>query len=92
MSTILPSIPAGGLQAAEMHALVRGKVEFEIVRANNQWAVALERWSGNDRKTPWRAHLFDLATGKWRGVVVHAAATSKQAYNDALVVLAQKKQ
>lgn len=87
---ILPSIPAGGLQAAEVHALVRGKPEFEIVQANNQWAIALEHWSGNNPKTPWRAHLFDAGSGKWRGVIIHSAPTAKQAYNDALKAMAAK--
>ncbi len=78
------------MNAAEVHALMRGKDEFEIVRANNQWVIALERWSGNNAKTPWRAHSFDAANGKWRGVVVHASETAKQAYNDALKVLSKK--
>ncbi len=87
---ILPSIPAGGLQAAEVHALLRGKDEFQLIQANNQWVIALEHWSGNNAKTPWRAHSFDALNGKWRGVVVHASPTAKQAYNDALKVLIKK--
>jgi hypothetical protein len=87
---ILPSIPGGGLQAAETHAVVRGKSEFQIVQVNSNWTVALERWEGNLRQTPWRAHLFD-STGKWRGVTVQARATSEQAYKDSLGVIAAKK-
>lgn len=86
---VLPSIPAGGLQAAKAHASIRGQDVFRIVPVNNSWTVALEKWSGNHPKTPWRAHLFDQ-NGKWRGVTGNPRATPEQAYNDSLAAISQK--
>lgn len=89
---ILPSIPTGGLQAAETHAIVRGLKEFQIIVVNDTWTVALEKWSGNSPKTPWRAHMFETSTGRWRGVTTQPRQQAELAYHDSLAAIALKKE
>jgi len=86
---ILPSIPSGGLAAAQTHANVRGEQEFKLIPANNGWTVAIEHWSGNPRQSPWRAHIFD-PSGKWRGVAVQAANSVETALKMSLKSAAEK--